>query len=245
MKTIIHLALVMLALAVSGCSILGAKQAPTPTFAPTSPPALPPAPTQTLAPPTATPLPSPTPFTPFDAATWVGKVNVRSNPGYLFDVITNVDTGTKFLVLGKSPGGEWIYVQVTPDSKGWVFARLLKSDQDMQLAPVVQPEDVQVIKGRVVDERGEPISGLQFSLIQGAGDTALRNDAITNASGEFFSFFPTKAAGIWAVSYAGITCTSNMMDENCKCKNGICGMVSPFAVNVTLPQTDLLSFSWK
>ena len=95
---------------------------------------------------------SPTPgeFVPFTAAAAVNGMNVRANPGYLFPALNNVAKGTSFQVLGKAPGGEWIYVRTGETRTGWVFAQLLDAgDHDLQSAPIIQPKDVQVIRGRV------------------------------------------------------------------------------------------------
>ena len=53
--------------------------------------------------------------------------------------------GTTFTVLAKAPGGEWFYVQAPENIAGWVFGFLLQTDHDLQAAPVIQPENVQLI----------------------------------------------------------------------------------------------------
>jgi uncharacterized protein YraI len=112
-------------------------------------------------------------------------MNVRTNPGYLFPASRNVAKGTSFQVLGKAPGGEWIFVRIGETSTGWVFAQLLDpGEHDLQSAPVVEVKDAQVFRGKVIDAAGAPVSGIQFAITQGEGSRMLRNDAVTDAKGE-------------------------------------------------------------
>jgi SH3-like domain-containing protein len=249
-----HILLFLPLLALAACNIFspGVTQ---PTAEPTvfiMPTALPP--TATLPPvatatsaPTATPTlaPSPTPFVPYNVTTAVKGVNLRTNPGYLFPVRLSLAEGMTLLVLNRAPGGEWIYVQTQSKVKGWVFAKLLQPEKDLQSAPILQPEGVQLLKGHLADRAGNPISGVQFMITQGAGQKPPRNDAMTDEAGDFYAFMPSSAKGEWDVTYTAIACTSNTMDANCNCKNGICGNVVPESQKITLPQTEALLFAWE
>jgi uncharacterized protein YgiM (DUF1202 family) len=185
--------------------------------------------------------PSPTPFAPFEALVWVDNVNLRTNPGKLFLVILSLEKDTPLQVLGKSPGGEWIFVKTQDNTNGWIFAQLLQSVVDLQEAPLLQPLDVQEVRGLVADAASRPVSGIQFAITQGGN----RTDAMTDDSGGFFAYMPLTAAGTWTVSYAAIACTSNTMDADCNCKGGFCGSVDPVMQTLTLPQTEMLKFSWR
>jgi uncharacterized protein YgiM (DUF1202 family) len=196
--------------------------------------------------------PSPTPFVPFDAAAAVDNVNLRENPGYLFKVLSKVKQGTPLKVTGRSPGGEWIFVQGPDGVTGWVFNQLLEQGKDYGAAPLVQPKNVQLLQGKVVDQQGKPVSGIQFMITQGnaqgsaqgSGTSSTRNDAMTDADGNFYAFMPPDSAGTWQVAYTAIACTSNQMDENCNSKNGVSGNVDPLAVTINLPHSDPLVFTW-
>lgn len=194
--------------------------------------------------PTATPTPTATPFQPFEAKALTDFLNLRSNPGYLFDVITMLQKDTAFKVLGKSPGGEWIYVELADGKTGWIFAQLIVSDIDLQLAPVREPEDVQLITGAVKDANGKPINGIQFA-IQGAESSTFRTDAMTDSTGVFYAFLPSGLTGKWYVIYTAISCKSNTMDKDCNCINNVCGSPSPEMDSVTLPNPEPLLFLWK
>jgi hypothetical protein len=203
---------------------------PTPTFEPTA------LPSATL---------SPTPYKPFTVLSDSDNINVRTNPGFLFEVVMRVHQDTPFKVLGRTPGGEWLLVESDTKKQGWIYSLLVKSDQDLMAPPVVEPKFVQVVKGQVMDAQNKPISGIQFSLIQGSGVNKLRNDAVTDATGVFYAYMPQKAKGEWAVSYTATICISNTMDSSCKCKKGTCGAVSPLITSVVLPQKTDLVFVWK
>lgn len=220
-----------------------APAAPEATPIPETPSPLPP--TWTPSPePTATPTPTATPFQPFEAKALTDYLNFRSNPGYLFTVVAMLEKDTPFQVLGKSPGGEWIYVELEDGTTGWLFSRLIVSDIDLELAPVREPEDAQLVTGTVKIPSGEPVSGVQFT-IQGASSSAFRTDAMTDENGVFYAYLPSSLTGKWYVSYTAIACTSNLMDADCNCINDACGSISPELTSVTLPQTEPLEFLWE
>ena len=238
--------LLLLLLLFTGCNALN-QPTPTPTET-LLPSPLPPTATFTPSPtplPSATPTPTATPFAPFEVRTAVDWVNVRSNPGYLFTVQASVRKGTVFTVRGKSPGGEWIRVENDKGISGWIFAQLLESAVDLQAVPVIQPEEVVTVMGRVADRTGKPISGIQFKITQGEAPNQLRTDAMTDPEGVFYAFMPRSARGDWVVEYTAIACTSNLMDEKCNCIGGACGSPEPAKVTINLPDFPALVFEWK
>jgi len=201
----------------------------------------------TLAPQTPAPSTSPTPFASFSASPTVDNLNIRINPGYLFDawgVVQQTDTLT---VLGKAPGDEWIYVETAAGVKGWAFAELLKSEVDLKQVPVQTPTEVVVISGQVLDVNGTPIQGIGFDIKQGSEEGAPTNVVLTDAKGEFYSFLPADATGVWSVSQTAIACNSNIwLDGACTTyKSGYTGTVEPQTISVTLPQASPLKFTWK
>ncbi len=246
MRAFFGIGMLILGLLLSGCGAL-AQPTPTPTetFTPTPRP-----PTATFTPsptplPTRTPTPTATPFAPFEVRTAVDWVNVRANPGYLFEIRASVRKGTIFTVLGKSPGGEWIRVENDKGISGWIFAQLLDSPVNLQAVPVIQPEDVVTVMGRVADRTGKPISGIQFMITQGEAPNQQRTDAITDAEGVFYAFMPRSVRGDWVVEFTAIACTSNLMDEKCNCIGGVCGSPQPSKITINLPDFPALVFEWQ
>jgi len=234
----------ILLLVLSGCAGGGAE----PTLAPLPSDTLkPPLPVIASVTPQPSPTftPSPTPYVPFEAHTTVDYTNVRANPGYLFDVLQMINKDVAFKVLGRAPGGEWIYVEIAEGKKGWVFARLIDTDQDLQVVPVIEPQGVQLITGKVTFPDGQPVSGVQYAITQVLSSGTRRNDVVTDADGIFYAFMPETASGTWNVAYTAVSCKSNTMDEDCNCIGGVCGTSEPIWLNVTLPQAEPLLFTWK
>jgi hypothetical protein len=245
-------------LVLSGCTLFSPIETPTqiplqdqpatdlppatPTPAASETPAETSTPTETPVPPAT---PSPAPFVPFEATIIVDNVNLRSNPGYLFSVLRILHVNDTVLVLGKSLGNEWFLVQMNNFVTGWVFHQLVETAGNIDLLPIYQPSNTQLITGRVVNEQGTPISGLQFAFVQGTGASEQRNDAMTNADGIFYAFMPSNYSGEWTVSYVAIACTSNVMDSDCNEIPGMGTTVDPVSAQVTLPYSQELNFTWK
>jgi len=210
------------------------------------------APTATFEPmPTVAPImapteaPTPTPFATFEVTVWADGVKLRTNPGYLFPALRLLPQNTRLEVWGKAPGNEWVYVSTLTGEEGWVFADLIQTDINLTAIPVIEPEDVQTVRGRVVDLAGNPVSGIAFMLSPKGSNEASRSDALTDVNGEFIAFLPETSSGGWTVAHTGISCKSNLMTANCDCVDGICGTTEPQAVEVTLPTDETLNFTWK
>jgi hypothetical protein len=205
-------------------------------------------PTATLEPsltPTNTEVPSPTAFTAFTARVWANNVNLRTNPGYLFSVSRVLEEGAEFSVMGKSPGGEWLFVKRPDNVTGWVYTILVESDHDLKAIPVIQPTGVQTVTGRLLTTSGEPINGVKFAITQGSGTNAPRNDAVTDSDGLFIAFMPSGASGEWMVSFTSISCTSIVYDPDCNNRPEYAGTVVPESQMITLPYTGELAFTWQ
>jgi hypothetical protein len=185
------------------------------------------------------------PYVPFYSVTQVDNLVLRANPGPLFEAKTTLPNASRLLVLGRAPGSEWLLVQTPLERTGWVFSQFVTSEGDLKLVPLIQPADMQVVRGRVLDENGKPITGIQFAVVQDKAGTPPRNDAITDETGTFYAFMPVNTTGTWAVSFTAIACTSNRMDKDCKCLNGVCGGPIPASISVTLPLDQSLEFLWK
>jgi hypothetical protein len=138
-------------------------------------------------------------------------------------------------------------VKNSEDIYGWVLIWLIRSDSDLQTVPVIEPDNAQLIEGRVLDVNGTPIQGVTFGVVQGSGPNAPTNAVKTDANGEFYSYLPLSAAGVWKVSYVGIACVSNVWtDSSCAdYKPGYTGNVDPVTTDVTLPFNGMLTFIWR
>jgi hypothetical protein len=243
-------AAIVLGLSLSACG-LSPHAAPTATPTETRPPAatateIPPTPTETFTPPPSE-TPTATPFAPFEVViASTNAANLRAGPGYLFLIMKVLKPGTKVLLLGRAPGSEWFYVQTADSLKGWVFGKLLQQSEDLLHAPLVEPTDFGVIRGRVLDSAGTPIRGIGFNVIRRLAPAEPGNPVVTDSNGEFYCFLPYKG-GVWTVTFNAVACDSNVwQDTECTYyKEGYQGIVQPPAADVRLPQSDILQFTWK
>jgi SH3-like domain-containing protein len=260
-----NLLVIPVALLFTACQLApGVSPSETPSVPPifnTPTQALPPTetrtPTSMVPPATTTPIPAATltpsitmtatPFTPFDAVTTAVNVNLRVGPSYLFPALGVLPEGGTVSVLGKAPGEEWFRVRTKEKKEGWVFGMLLRATGNLLEAPILQPNGIQLIKGRVRDTKGVPIKGIAFQVVQETGGVPKTNTVLTDGNGEFFSFMPINVAGTWTVTFTGIACESNVWtDSSCTfAKNGYANKPVPASKEVTLPFTDVLDFLWE
>ena len=171
----------------------------------------------------------------------VDNVNLRVNPGMLFQVSRVLPNGTRLKLLGYAPGGEWLYVMNDEGIAGWANVNVVKGGYDGPPPPMIGPADILLVTGIVTTELGAPVSGIGFAVTQGSR----RTDAVTDASGQFYAFLPSNMSGVWTVEYVSISCTSNTMDANCSCINNVCGSAHPESAPIELPQKEPLTFTWK
>ncbi len=206
-------------------------------------------PTQTVATPDQAifspipPLPSSTPEAVGTryVRTQAQNVNLRVNPGRLFKVSRVLAQGTRLQLLGVAPGGQWLNVVNDEGVIGWVGVDFVSGGFDGPPAPVVEPKDVLVVTGTVLDANGSPVNGIGFAVVQGSQ----RDDASTDETGTFYSFLPTKFPGAWTVSFVSVACTSELPDDKCRCVGDACAKVNPESVTVTVPMSAPISFVWK
>ncbi len=213
-----------------------ALPAPTETYYPTA------TPTQTLTP---TITPSPTPYVPFTVTASLDNLLLRTNPGMVFPAIWQMPAGTPLLVLGRSPGSEWLFVKDPNNYTGWVYAYLVTSAYDLYDVPIRPVQNAVLINGRIVDVNGMPLTDIGFTIFTGAGDDPPQVAVVTDRNGEFFAFLPPDSVGLWTVVYSGYRCESNIVDANCNCKPPFCSTPDPQALDVMLPQTQPLLFIWR
>ena len=169
------------------------------------------------------------------------NVNLRVNPGRLFQVSRVLAKGTRLQVLGMAPGGQWFNVVNDEGIIGWVGKDFLAGNPNQQNLLVITPTDVLTITGQVLDVNGVPVSGIGFAAVQGDK----RDDGVTDAAGMFYIFLPSKFTGAWTTSFVSVACPSTTMDANCNCLNGTCGKPDPEVVTGMLPLSAPLSYVWK
>jgi hypothetical protein len=185
------------------------------------------------------------PFTDHFVVTSAQNVNLRTLPGLLFPVSRVMAQGTELQVLGRAPGGEWLNVLTEESIVGWVQVNFVRGGYDGPPPPMIEPGNVQLVTGRVLDAAGQPVTGIGFSVTQGTASNAPRADATTDETGTFYAFLPQSASGSWIVGYTSIACTSSVMDAHCDCLGGACGEPHPDSLTITLPASGILIFTWE
>ena len=173
--------------------------------------------------------------------TVVENVNLRTNPGTLFQVSRVMPQNTRLLLLGQSPGGEWFKVMNDEGIAGWVNMNVLSKLLEGAPPPLIDPDGAILVTGTIMTELGTPVSGIGFAISQGSRSI----NAITDKGGVFFAFLPSNMSGVWTVAQVAVSCTSNTMDVNCNCINNYCGTAHPASATVELPQREPLNFVWK
>jgi hypothetical protein len=247
-----YLPVPVLLLAVLACGVIGTP-APTPdtlgTVVAETLTSMPVIPTQTVATPDQaifSPIPPLAASTPEAVGTryvytQAQNVNLRVNPGRLFKVSRVLAQGTRLQLLGVAPGGQWLNVANDEGVIGWVGVDFVSGGFDGPPPPVVNPKDVLVVIGAVLDANGHPVSGIGFAVVQ----ASQRDDASTDKTGTFYAFLPTKFPGEWTVSFISVACTSESPDDKCRCVGDACAKVEPESVTVTVPLSAPLNFVWK
>jgi len=151
---------------------------------------------------------------PYYIFTRAQNVNLRIQPGTLFQVSRVMAQGTRLQVLGISPGGEWAYVQNDEGINGWVGISFV-DEFPLEQFPIVEPRDGQFVSGLVLDSNGLPVSGIGFAVEQTSASKSLRTDSVTDAFGVFYAYLPKNLSGVWTVSYISISSTSSAMTPEC------------------------------
>lgn len=189
--------------------------------------------------------PTPPPFVPFTVATWADNVVLHDNPGHLAPKLGILADNTPLTALGRTPGGEWLMVKTADNRLGWVFEKLVESSgPETSTAPLVKPTGVIVLRGNLTDASGNPVTGVQFAVLQAGVSEEIRTDATTDAEGTFYAFLPADSKGSWWIEYVAISCESNLMDATC---SNWSGEANPKGMYVQLPggAHSPVKFEWR
>lgn len=163
-KSVFRLLLLLCSIAVVGCTSPAPPEAfqpirsPYPTFTPTTgaasgdaapaatnSPVATMAATATIAPATATPAP-PTATPPPPTATPAPPrlvvnaplANVRTGPGIEYTVLTTVERGQEFDIVGKNAAGDWWHFCCVNDQQAWIISELVDIDGATDAVPVAE-----------------------------------------------------------------------------------------------------------
>jgi uncharacterized protein YraI len=87
--------------------------------------------------------------------------NLRSGPGYEFDIIAEISQGTAMPVLGVSDDKEWVRVRTEDGLEGWLFADLvtIEGDAGQIVGGVTPPQPVPTVGGTPIPGVTPPPAG--------------------------------------------------------------------------------------
>lgn len=178
----------------------------------------------------ATTLPSPE--APTTVVVNTTNLNMRSGPSTLFQILATYREGSELEVTGRTPGSDWVKVTGADGFTGWMAVSLLNFNGDLQSLPVEPSTEGVFLHGRVMDDQGQPISGVSIAANRNLASGANRLDTVSNAEGDFYVYLPEGVPGNWLVSIVGVDCKSPMVDENCNLREHL---VYYGSATVTLP----------
>lgn len=78
---------------------------------------------------------APTPFVEVES----DNLNVRLGPGTDFPIAGQLSAGSQLALVGRNAAGDWLVVCCIDGTPGWVAARLVRTDADVQALPVGLP----------------------------------------------------------------------------------------------------------
>ncbi len=133
-------------IAAAAGAVASRQQGPTPSPTPGGQINLPTATATAIGGPTATPSRTPT-LTPVLAEMVGSPTNLRSGPGLDFDIVAELDAGTRLPLIGRWLGYDWLLVQWqdAPEGKAWVYAPLVVVIGDITTVPAVEPPTLPTI----------------------------------------------------------------------------------------------------
>jgi len=240
MRRLTSLLIVLFALLLTACSQATPTQ---PTLAPTPTTGVLLMPTDTAAPIPATleplsPTPTPqivgtaVPYQPLEATINVDNFKLRSGPGFLFDAVALYKANQQVLIIGAAPGEAWYFVQTADNRSGWMKAEYLEFTGDPTTIPLIQPSNVQTIIGHVTtNDTHQLASGIGVLISPQSGYSGSNGDnTLTDATGTFYFYLPTRLEGDFFVELNGYNCEGNLMVGRCELPYKF-----PIAQPVTLP----------
>lgn len=187
--------------------------------------------------PTLEPTVPPAPVT-LTAKVSAVAINMRSGPGTLHTVLAQYREGAAVTLIGVAPGNEWVKVITEDGRTGWMSDVHLNVEGDVSSLPEIPITESLVITGKVVDASGKGIAGIGMAAFY----QQRRVDGTTLSNGVFYAYAPPELQGEWLVSVVGVSCTSAIVDSNCRYS----GTFQPQSgILLKLPQNAEVTFTYQ
>lgn len=162
---------------------------------------------------------------------------LREGPGTLFPKIETYPVGIPVTAVGRAAGDDWLKVVIADGTTGWMFTPFLELvGNDISMLPLVEDFEAVTLSGRVLDEAGHPVIGVNIAVIELANQNN-RTDHYSDKDGFFYAYFPPGTQGSWYAAPAGLSCELN---SNCQQTWSL----SPESISVELPTTENLAFTF-
>lgn len=162
--------------------------------------------------------------------TTADNVNLRVNPGRLFQVSRVLTRGSRMEYLGILPNGQWLKVRTGEGVVGWILKELVEADFEL-VGPLAVPDNVVLITGTVLDATNNPVTGVEISISKDEQS----DRTLTSKEGTYYLYLPTTLSGVWSLKQTAISCESNLMGSDCKCLNSSCGAFDPIEYRLQFP----------
>lgn len=163
------------------------------------------------------------------------NVNLRVNPGRLFQVSRILTRGSRVEFLGILPNGQWLKVRTGEGVIGWILKDLVEADFD-QVGPQAVPDNVVLITGTVLDANHAPVPGVEISIFK----DEQRDTTLTINDGRYYLYLPSTLNGVWSLKQTGLSCESSVMGPNCHCLLADCGTFEPLEYRLQFPLEPML-----
>jgi uncharacterized protein YraI len=72
------------------------------------------------------------------AAVIVDVANIRGLPGTSYPVVGQAKLGIIYVVVGRNRPGDWIQVQISTDTRGWIFAELVRCNTPIAELSIIE-----------------------------------------------------------------------------------------------------------
>jgi uncharacterized protein YraI len=79
--------------------------------------------------------------------------NIRSGPGTVYGVVASKPRDTALIAIGRNEAGNWLVIQLDPDTIGWISNVTIMTDYDPMLLPVVDAPPTPVIPTKKPTEK--------------------------------------------------------------------------------------------
>ena len=175
--------------------------------------------------PTITPTQTITPTPDYYTRAFVTSptLRLRSGPSTLFKILDTYQQGDEVYATGRVTEGNWVSVEAERRDgsrrtlSGWMFAEYLDLKKDINILPIIEFPEEQIIRGIVTDDNDTPINSIRVAAIyEPEGQEKTQADIYTGENGRFTMYVPEGMVSPLVIEIVHVACDSLIMDDDCK-----------------------------